>query len=143
MYHPNPPEFRVPKTNGYPQACFPHDVEICTGRTQPHCIHHTFVLQQDSSHTLYGIGLRVWSRADEKRAETIRELRKRNEPDYYESKDETYWIPYALSFLSRYPLFNLLGDYLRGMWIHWNKATNLFHAEYVAPFLLVLLGCGL
>lgn len=107
-------------------------MEICTGRTQPHCVHHTFVLQQDSSHTLYGIALRVWSRADEKRAETIRDLRKRNEPDYYDAPDETYWIPYALSFLSRYPLFNLLGDYLRGMWIHWNKATNLFHAEYVS-----------
>ncbi|KAL7271829.1 hypothetical protein RUND412_005390 [Rhizina undulata] len=117
------------------RACFPHDVEICTGRTQPHCVHHTFVLQQDSSHTLYGIALRVWSRADEKRAETIRDLRKRNEPDYYESGDETYWIPYALSFLSRYPLFNLLGDYLRGMWIHWNKATNLFHAEEVSRIL--------
>ncbi|PUU78272.1 AEX-3 domain-domain-containing protein [Tuber borchii] len=117
------------------RACFPHDVEICTGRMQPHCVHHTFVLQQDSSQTLYGIALRVWSRADEKRAETIRDLRKRNEPDYYDTPDETYWIPYALSFLSRYPLFNLLGDYLRGMWIHWNKATNLFHAEEVSRIL--------
>jgi hypothetical protein len=40
-----------------------------------------------------------------------------------------------LSFLSRYPLYNLLGDYLRGMWIHWNKATNLFHAEEVSRIL--------
>ncbi|KAI9679500.1 MAG: hypothetical protein M1817_005522 [Caeruleum heppii] len=117
------------------RACFPHDIEICTGRSQPHCIHHSFVLQQDSSHTLYGIALRVWSRADEKRAETIRDLRKRTESDYYESSDETYWIPYCLSFLSRYPLYNLLGDYLRGMWIHWNKATNLFHAEEVSRIL--------
>lgn len=117
------------------RACFPHDVEICTGRTQPHCVHHSFVLQQDSSHTLYGIALRVWSRADEKRAETIRDLRKRIEPDYFENPDETYWIPYCLSFLSRYPLYNLLGDYLRGMWIHWNKATNLFHAEEVSRIL--------
>ncbi|WQF81548.1 Putative cDENN domain, uDENN domain, tripartite DENN domain, DENN domain lobe protein [Colletotrichum destructivum] len=117
------------------RACFPHDVEICTGRSQPHCVHHAFVLQQDSSHTLYGICLRVWSRADEKRAETIRDLRKRTEPDYYENPDETYWIPYCLSFLSRYPLYNLLGDYLRGMWIHWNKATNLFHAEEVSRIL--------
>ena len=117
------------------QACFPHDVEICTGRSQPHCVHHAFVLQQDSSHTLYGIALRVWSRADEKRAETIRDLRKRTESDYYEQPDETYWIPYCLSFLSRYPLYNLLGDYLRGMWIHWNKATNLFHAEEVSRIL--------
>jgi hypothetical protein len=92
-------------------------------------------LQQDSSHTLYGIALRVWSRADEKRAETIRDLRKRTESDYYEQADETYWIPYCLSFLSRYPLYNLLGDYLRGMWIHWNKATNLFHAEEVSRIL--------
>ncbi|KAF2003280.1 hypothetical protein P154DRAFT_543963 [Amniculicola lignicola CBS 123094] len=117
------------------RACFPHDVEICTGRSQPHCVHHSFVLQQDSSHTLYGIALRVWSRADEKRAETIRDLRKRIEPDFYDNSDETYWIPYCLSFLSRYPLYNLLGDYLRGMWIHWNKATNLFHAEEVSRIL--------
>lgn len=79
--------------------------------------------------------MRVWSRADEKRAETIRELRKRTEQDYYDNPDETYWIPYCLSFLSRYPLYNLLGDYLRGMWIHWNKATNLFHAEEVSRIL--------
>lgn len=117
------------------RACFPHDVEICTGKSQPHCTHHAFVLQQDSSHTLYGIALRVWSRADEKRAETIRELRKKTESDYYENPDETYWIPYCLSFLSRYPLYDLLGDYLRGMWIHWNKATNLFHAEEVSRIL--------
>lgn len=117
------------------QACFPHDVEICTGRNQPHCTHHSFVLQQDSSHTLYGICLRVWSRADEKRAETIRDLRRRTESDFYDNPDETYWIPYCLSFLSRYPLYNLLGDYLRGMWIHWNKATNLFHAEEVSRIL--------
>ena len=110
-------------------------MEICTGKNQPHCIHHAFVLQQDSSHTLYGIALRVWSRADEKRAETIRDLRKRTEPDYYDNSEETYWIPYCLSFLSRYPLYNLLGDYLRGMWIHWNKATNLFHAEEVSRIL--------
>ncbi|KAF2761608.1 hypothetical protein EJ05DRAFT_178436 [Pseudovirgaria hyperparasitica] len=117
------------------RACFPHDVEICTGRSQPHCVHHSFVLQQDSSHTLYGIALRVWSRADEKRAETIRDLRKRTESDFFDSPDDTYWIPYCLSFLSRYPLYDLLGDYLRGMWIHWNKATNLFHAEEVSRIL--------
>ncbi|EMR67089.1 putative denn domain-containing protein [Eutypa lata UCREL1] len=92
-------------------------------------------MRQDSSHTLYGICLRVWSRADEKRAETIRDLRKKTESDYYDNPDETYWIPYCLSFLSRYPLYNLLGDYLRGMWIHWNKATNLFHAEEVSRIL--------
>lgn len=79
--------------------------------------------------------MRVWSRADEKRAETIRELRKKTETDYYDSPAETYWIPYCLSFLSRYPLYDLLGDYLRGMWIHWNKATNLFHAEEVSRIL--------
>lgn len=117
------------------RACFPHDVEICTGSSQPHCVHHAFVLQQDSSHTLYGIALRVWSRADDKRAETIRDLRRRTEPDYFDTPGETYWIPYCLSFLSRYPLYNLLGDYLRGMWIHWNKATNLFHAEEVSRIL--------
>lgn len=84
---------------------------------------------------MYGIALRVWSRADEKRAETIRDLRRKTEPDYRDVPDETYWIPYCLSFLSRYPLYNLLGDYLRGMWIHWNKATNLFHAEEVSRIL--------
>jgi hypothetical protein len=62
-------------------------------------------------------------------------LRKRIEPDFFDNPEETYWIPYCLSFLSRYPLYNLLGDYLRGMWIHWNKATNLFHAEEVSRIL--------
>ncbi|KAI4271601.1 MAG: hypothetical protein L6R35_006525 [Caloplaca aegaea] len=94
-----------------------------------------YAAMRDSSHTLYGIALRVWSRADEKRAETIRDLRRRTESDFYDSPDETYWIPYCLSFLSRYPLYDLLGDYLRGMWIHWNKATNLFHAEEVSRIL--------
>ncbi|KAF2747299.1 hypothetical protein M011DRAFT_402676 [Sporormia fimetaria CBS 119925] len=117
------------------RACFPHDVEVVTGRAQPHCVNHSFVLQQDSSHTLYGIALKVWSRADDNRAATIRDLRKRIEPDFFDKEDETYWIPYCLSFLSRYPLYNLLGDYLRGMWIHWNKATNLFHAEEVSRIL--------
>ena len=106
-----------------------------TGRSQPQCLHHSFVLQQDSQHTLYGIALRVWSRADEKRAETIRDLRRKTETDYRDADDDTYWIPYCLSFLSRYPLYNLLGDYLRGMWIHWNKATNLFHAEEISRIL--------
>ncbi|KAI5289113.1 hypothetical protein KEM54_004388 [Ascosphaera aggregata] len=117
------------------RACFPHDVEICTGKSQPHCVHHSFVLQQDSTHTLYGIALRVWSRADKKRAETIRDLRSKTEPDFFDNPEETYWIPYCLSFLSRYPLYNLLGDYLRGMWIHWDKATNLFYAEEVSRIL--------
>ena len=72
-----------------PQACFPHDVEICIGRSQPHCVHHSFVLQQDSQQTLYGIALRVWSRADEKRAETIRDMRRRTESDFYDSAEET------------------------------------------------------
>lgn len=62
-------------------------------------------------------------------------MRRKTEPDYRDVADETYWIPYCLSFLSRYPLYNLLGDYLRGMWIHWNKATNLFHAEEVSRIL--------
>ena len=117
------------------KASFPHDVEICTGRTQPHCVHHSYVLQQDITQTLYGVALKVWSKADENRAATIRDLRKKTEPDFYDNADETYWIPYCLSFLSRYPLYDLLGDYLRGMWIHWNRATNLFHAEEVARML--------
>lgn len=62
-------------------------------------------------------------------------MRKKTEADFYDNPDETYWIPYCLSFLSRYPLYDLLGDYLRGMWIHWNKATNLFHAEEVSRIL--------
>ena len=84
---------------------------------------------------MYGIALQVWSRADGKRTETIREIRRKVESDFYESSDDTYWIPYCLSFLSRYPLYDILGDYLRGMWIHWNKATNLFHAEEVCRIL--------
>ncbi len=32
-----------------------------------------------------------------------------DEPDFYDNSDETYWIPYCLSFLSRYPLYNPAG----------------------------------
>jgi hypothetical protein len=40
-----------------------------------------------------------------------------------------------LCFLSPYPLFNLLGSYLRAMWVHWSKSSNLFHAEEVSRIL--------
>ncbi|OLL26154.1 DENN domain-containing protein [Neolecta irregularis DAH-3] len=117
------------------RGSFPHDVEVAVGKTQPQCVSHCFVIQQDASRTLFGVTLRVWSRADDKRCETIRELRKRMDSSSDYSQDENYWIPYALCFLSRYPLYSLLSDYLKAMWIHWNKATNLFHAEEVSRIL--------
>jgi uDENN domain len=79
------------------QASFPHDVEVIASKNQPPCASHNFVIQQDSSHTLYGVSLRVWSRADEKRKDTITELRKRSEPGFspYGADAEDYWIPYS------------------------------------------------
>jgi uDENN domain len=77
------------------QASFPHDVEIISSKNQPPCASHTFVIQQDSTQTLYGVCLRVWSRADDKRKETITELRKRSEPGFHSMDTEEYWIPYA------------------------------------------------
>lgn len=79
------------------QASFPHDVEIIASKNQPPCASHNFVIQQDSSHTLYGVSLRVWSRADDKRKETINELRKRVESGFssYSVDTEEYWIPYS------------------------------------------------
>lgn len=54
------------------------------------------------------------------------------DPKQSESESD---LPDSLCFLSPYPLFNLLSDYLKGMWIHWSKSTNLFHAEEVSRIL--------
>lgn len=74
------------------RASYPNDVEICFGDTQPPCVSHSFVLQQTSTSTLYGVSLQVWSKADEKRCQTIYQLRCRDEQGPI---DETavYWIP--------------------------------------------------
>lgn len=74
------------------RASYPNDVEISIGDVQPVCINHSFVLQQSSTSTLYGVALKVWSKADEKRAQTIRELRT-NEHEALAEHEEVYWIP--------------------------------------------------
>lgn len=74
------------------RATYPNDVEICYGEAQPPCVSHSFVLQQNSTSTLYGVSLQVWSKADEKRCKTIYELRLRDESREV-SSDEVYWIP--------------------------------------------------
>lgn len=107
------------------QSCFPHDVEIFTGESRPDCVHHSFVIQQDSSHSYYGVALRVWSKADETTVRAIRNVWNTTGTISDENHD-TYWIPYSLSFLSRYPLYDLLGDHIRNLWINCNnKATSL------------------
>ncbi|ORY82077.1 AEX-3 domain-domain-containing protein [Protomyces lactucae-debilis] len=116
------------------RACLPKDIEIFMGEVQPTCNNHSFVLQQSSTSTSYGVCLQVWSKADSKRARTIAELRTKEERREV-SPTETFWIPYVLCFLSPYPLFSLLGSYLRAMWVHWSKSSNLFHAEEVSRIL--------
>jgi hypothetical protein len=86
------------------QASFPHDVEIISSKNQPPCASHTFVIQQDSTQTLYGVCLRVWSRADDKRKDTITELRKRSEPGFHSMDTEEYWIPYAYNLPNVYSI---------------------------------------
>lgn len=93
------------------------------------------MIQQNPSQTLYGVALRVWERVDAKKAEAIRVLRKRSETGFVPHPDEDYWVPYSLAFLSRYPLFDLLGDYLRGMWSTWNRAPDCVNNDDVERML--------
>lgn len=74
------------------RASYPNDVEVCYGEAQPACMNHSFVLQQSSTSTLYGVALQIWSKADDARSLTINELRKR-EGDIPSSDNEVYWIP--------------------------------------------------
>lgn len=108
-------------------------MQIFVGNEQPRCTNHSFVLQEHNA-TVYGVCLRVWSRADPGRAQVLRELAQRENGSTFE-EDTSFWIPYSLCFLSSYPLYSLLGSYIRAMWIHWSKTTNLFHAEEVARIL--------
>ncbi|BFZ55855.1 hypothetical protein PYCC9005_002896 [Savitreella phatthalungensis] len=119
-------------------ASFPTDVELTVSNEQPRCINHSFVLQEQQS-TIYGVVLRVWSRADDDRSIVIREHfasdHQSDEQTTASINDTTVWIPYALCFLSHYPLYALLGSYIRAMWIHWSKTTNVFHAEEISRIL--------
>jgi len=46
--------------------------------------------------------------------------------------DEQFWLPSALCFLCRLPLFDLLGDYVREMWLYLNtlKDVQQAHSRY-------------
>ncbi|BFZ63740.1 hypothetical protein YB2330_004872 [Saitoella coloradoensis] len=123
------------------RASFPHDVEIVVGPKQPVCTSHMFVIQQDAESTLYGTSLRIWSRADNSRArvDTLEEVRQRVGSsaggDEEAGAADVFWVPYSLCFLSKYPIFSLLTDYLKAMFIHWSRTTNLFSAEEVSRIL--------
>ena len=41
------------------------------------------------------------------------------------------WIPYCLAFLSHYPLFDLMSDYLRCSWMLWSKNPDKFNSQGV------------
>ena len=80
------------------RACCPKDIEIFMGPNQPTCKNHSFVLQQSSTSTSYGVCLQVWSKADAKRARAIAELRSKEERREV-FPTETFWVPYLVCIL--------------------------------------------
>ena len=101
-----------------------------SGSTPPDSTCHAFVLQSQSSLCLYGVALRLWVKIDAKRRERIFEVLSPNATGLA-SNDTTTWMPYCLSYLSHYPLYDLMSDYLRCTWMLYGKDPDKFNTEGV------------
>lgn len=103
--------------------------------------------------TFYGVVLTVWSAADEKRAKTIRKELSRaakqrgqsakastgapdtnasSNVDVLSSADHaaklptsTFFMPYAICIVSRYPLYNLLSDWNKMAWHKYSRNIEM------------------
>ncbi|RMZ75699.1 hypothetical protein DV738_g5349, partial [Chaetothyriales sp. CBS 135597] len=112
------------------KAVFPNDCELCVGVRPPGSTCHSFVLQLNSGRSLYGVALRLWVRSDRERLSKIATMLETSELDSLPS-NSSVWIPYSLSYLSHYPLFDLLTDYLRCSWMLWSKVPDKFNSDGV------------
>ncbi|RMD40153.1 hypothetical protein DV735_g4983, partial [Chaetothyriales sp. CBS 134920] len=112
------------------KAVFPNDCELCVGVRPPGSTCHSFVLQLNSGRSLYGVALRLWVRSDRERLTKIAAMLETSELDSLPA-NSSVWIPYSLSYLSHYPLFDLLTDYLRCSWMLWSKVPDKFNSDGV------------
>lgn len=84
---------------------------------------------------LYGVALKVWTLANDRRTHCIKSIKdKITTASRGETRQEDvseYWIPYAFCLLSHFPLYNLLSDCLRQLWLTWTKEKGSRQSEYV------------
>ena len=80
--------------------------------------------------SLYGAALRLWVRSDAQRIPKIAQILETSELDHV-STTTAVWIPYCLSYLSHYPLFDFMSDYLRCSWMLWSKNPDKFNTQGV------------
>ena len=101
------------------KAVFPNDCEICIGSKPPGTTCHSFVLQMNPTRSLYGVALRLWVRSDKHRLSKMASILETSELDNLPTSSSV-WIPYCISYLSHYPLFDLMSDYIRCSWTLWS-----------------------
>lgn len=80
--------------------------------------------------SLYGAALRLWVRSDAQRLPKIAQVVETSELDQLDPSNAV-WIPYCLAYLSHYPLFDLMSDYLRCSWMLWSKDPDKFNTQGV------------
>lgn len=111
--------------------------------------------------TFYGVALTVWSAADEKRAKVIRKelakakkqgrnnLSKNTAEDVANgtetensgltgtggsTSDSVFFMPYAICIVSRFPLYNLLGDWNKMAWHKYSRNIEM-HNQLMSTIL--------
>jgi hypothetical protein len=112
------------------KAAFPNDAEVCAAEKAPPSTCHAFVLQFDAANSLYGVALRLWVKSDMKRTGKILEIL-RPKDSTRTAENTTLWMPYCLTYLSHYPLFDLMSDYLRCTWMLFGKDPDKFNSDGV------------
>lgn len=94
---------------------------------------------------MFGVVLCVWTPVSRQKSELFNTMWRNlvDEGDSTETGDanastkpkvdEQFWLPSALCFLCRLPLFDLLGDYVREMWLYLNTLRDVrqAHSRYV------------
>jgi hypothetical protein len=111
------------------KAAFPNDAEVCAVEKAPSSTCHAFVLQVDADKTLYGVALRLWVKSDAKRTDKILDVLAPK--DFKRTESTTLWMPYCLAYVSHYPLFDLMSDYLRCTWMLFGKDPDKFNSNGV------------
>lgn len=110
------------------KAAFPNDAEVCAVEKAPSSTCHAFVLQLDADKSLYGVALRLWVKSDAKRTDKILEVLASKDAKHPET---SLWMPYCLAYLSHYPLYDLMSDYLRCTWMLFGKDPDKFNSNGV------------
>lgn len=80
-----------------------------------------------STQTLYGVALKLWVKSDADRTGKILETLTGKE-FMRNTEGTTLWMPYCLAYISHYPLFDLMSDYLRCTWMVYGKDPDKFNS---------------